>query len=437
MDKQSSSKKFSRSPSAISLFSGAGGFDTGLEMAGFTLVSALDNDRDCIETLRLNKDAAIAIPGQPGRTFLKDTQIFEDDVWTLDPSLLKPQSVTADWTPDLLVGGPPCQPFSSSGRQLSLLDPRGRLFEAFVHMTLQLRPRFVLFENVRGLVTAIGRKGEPGEALQVVNNAFEELGYGTRWALLNAADYGAPQRRVRLFMVASRSTPLPAFPAPTHARNPGQDGLFHHREPWNTLGEFLRNRPKPAPDEIVRPSSRLQSQLAGIPDGCGLRSPGARETTRPGGHWGYKQGTFIASLNQPARTVTTSTQDWIREADGSLRRLTSREAAALQGFPPQWQFAGSSSSRLRQIGNAVPSLLGLVIGRELVQALASSEGGRPTSAPLPTALWASIVYTRREVTRNAESRQRAKEQTSTPVALRKGLGSLDPRPPSAKTRTRS
>src|SRR5581483_1030294 len=176
---------------------------------------------------------------------------------------------------------------------LSIEDPRGRLFEEFARLVAGLRPRLVLFENVRGLVTSRGPSGEPGEVLSLVREAFERLGYATTFALLNAADFGVSQRRVRCFMMAACEGVLPVFPEPTHDEHPVND-FFAARLPWVTLGTFLAGRPAPAEGEIVRPTPQLAAQLATLKPGNGLKSAGARETTRPGGHWGYRQGTFIA-----------------------------------------------------------------------------------------------------------------------------------------------
>src|SRR5205085_2943624 len=146
-----------------------------------------------------------------------------------------------------------------------------------VRLAAGLRPRVILFENVRGLVTARGPRGEPGEALQLVREAFEGIGYATSFALLNAADYGVPQRRVRCFMLATRCTRLPTFPIPMRAERP-DGGLFDPAAPWVTLGEFLAVHPEPPTDEIVRPTPALAALLASVRDGSGLKSAGARES---------------------------------------------------------------------------------------------------------------------------------------------------------------
>jgi DNA (cytosine-5)-methyltransferase 1 len=420
------SRNSTRRPALVSLFTGAGGLDIGLEHAGFGTVAAVDSDPDCAKTLRLNKGRRLECI-----TPLSDAVVLDSPIEKIEPEHLRPEDAPDDWVPDLLAGGPPCQPFSSAGNMLALDDPRGRLFEHFVRIAEGLKPRLILFENVRGLVTAVGPSGEPGEALALVKKAFESIGYSSRFALLNAADYGAPQRRVRLFMLATSCTVLPSFPAPTHAESP--EPLFGTL-PWRTLGAFLEEGAIASEDEIERPSATLAPLLETLAPGSGLKSPGARETTRPGGHWGYKQGTFVADPNRPARTVTASaTQDWIRDPQGRLRRLTWRECAALQGFPAEWEFAGNKASRFRQIGNAVPAVFGKVLGEALLTALASPVDGKVESAPLPDACVSAIDYTKREHRRNGASRRAVRsaslnENDAHALSQLKGLGSVEGSP---------
>jgi DNA (cytosine-5)-methyltransferase 1 len=412
---------------SISLFTGAGGLDIGLEQAGFCTLFAVDSGEDAVCTLQINRQAQIPIGN--GRTFLQETVILPPGgIEAVTAEHLRCMGVGPSWVPDLMAGGPPCQPFSSSGKMLSLEDPRGRLFEHFVRLAAALRPKLILFENVRGLVTARGPRGEPGEAIFLVKEAFERIGYGTTFALLNAADHGVPQRRVRCFMMASQCTELPLFPEPTHAETPTAS-LFDRRLPWVSLGALLETLPPPPEEEVVCPTPRLAEQLGKIADGSGLKSAGAREATRPGGHWGYRQGTFIADLKQPARTITASaSQDWIRLSSGSLRRLTLRECAAIQGFPLEWQFAGTQASRFRLVGNAVPVTFGRVLGEALITVLRGGKRTRPQSASFPSEFLSAIAYTRREQTRNGESRVEARRKVRngfTNLAEIKGLGSAD------------
>jgi DNA (cytosine-5)-methyltransferase 1 len=214
----------------------------------------------------------------------------------------------------------------------------------------ELKPKALLFENVRGLVTARDHHGRPGGVIKTILREFEDCGYSCRTSLLNAADYGSHQRRVRCFIVAVKHGVAPHFPLPTHARSVsgGVRGLFDDTptQPWRTLGDFLSHHADNDATNWTRPTKQLTDALAGVAAGSGLISRGVVERTRPGGHWGYRQGTFIADPNLPARTVTgSSSQDWIRLDDGSLRRLTLREVARLQGFPDEWVLEGSKAEK--------------------------------------------------------------------------------------------
>jgi len=397
-------------PTLVSLFTGAGGLDVGLERAGFRTIAATDFDGNCIATLEESQAKRIPIDGDRSHFHLEGAKILRADVVELVPEQL---GVRPGLEIDLGIGGPPGQPFSSAGAQLGFEDPRGTLFEHFARIVGQIRPKMFLFENVRGLATARGPSQVPGEALHLVREAFEKNGYSTRCVLLNSADFGSYQRRVRLFMIGSRVPFLPDFPDPTHSQAVSSDTTPRSR-PWRTLREFLATRTSPNEDEVVRPSAQLLRQLQDLPSGTGLKSMGVKEATRPGGHWGYKQGTFIADPEKPSRTVTAaSTQDWIRLADGSLRRLTLSECSALQGFPEDWQFQGSKAARFRQVGNAVPSVFGEVIGRKLISCLVdlngnSLDGRRARSEPLPPEIIESIRYTIRDEARNGKSRPRSR-----------------------------
>jgi DNA (cytosine-5)-methyltransferase 1 len=390
----------------VSLFTGAGGLDLGLERAGFKTLAALDFDEDCVETLRLNQAAGVALTREDSETHLSGAAILHGDVADVTTEDLL-AGARRGGQPTVLAGGPPCQPFSSAGRQKGIHDPRGQLFEHFVRLAGEMQPQYILFENVRGLATARGVDGIPGQVLARVRDMFEGVGYATRFALLNSADYGSPQRRVRLFMLGTRIGSPPQFPPATHGKNANSDLVTL---PWVSLGDFLRGLPQPPPDDdVVEPSTNLARQLADVRDGSGLRSPGRVEPSRPGGHWGYKQGTFIANLQLPARTVTAaSTQDWVRLPGQPLRRLTLRECASLQGFPGEWVFAGSKASRFRQIGNAVPLIFGEVLGRAIAKHAEQLSPDEPlTSAPIPKAIQSAIAYTHRDDARNGSVRPRS------------------------------
>lgn len=396
-------------PRVVSLFAGAGGFDVGLERAGWETVVATDIDTGCIKTLQAAQEHKITVRGWPNRFHLQSAVIKAADVRDLSGSDLKPPGAARDWQPDLLVGGPPCQPWSSAGLQKGFTDEQGDLIHHFIRLTAELRPRFVLFENVRGLVTAIGKTGRPGEVLRGIQRAFEDISFATSFATLNSADYGAAQRRVRLFMFASSEYELPAFPKKTHYRR-GKDSTGPCSKNWIRLADFLAGLPSVSPDEVVRPSPKRAAELATLQPGTGIRTSGRIENNRPGGHWGYRQDSFIANPNLPSRTIrAATTPDWIRLPDGTHRRLTWSECAALQGFPSVWPFDGTVTSKFRQIGNAVQADVAEALGRVLLAALRPDNlAHRPESRPLPTELGERIRYTRAEHRTNGSHRIRVR-----------------------------
>lgn len=309
----------------------------------------------------------------------------------------------------LLAGGPPCQSWSSAGHQQGLDDPRGKLISDFARLANEMDVRWLLFENVRGLLTARGLDGRPGSALEMLRRRLLDYGFQTTVTLLNGADYGVAQRRVRLFILGYRSGDEPIFPTPTHARDvDGSNALL----PWRTLGECVVGLDPLSDDEVIRASATLARQLSALKPGTGLKSPGKKETTRPGGHWGYKQGAFVADMSLPSRTITASgQQDWIIDPALGLRRLCPRECAAIQSFPEWWQWDGSRSTQYRLIGNAVPPKLASAVGAQLARhcskpRLALAVGGADLR-PLPQVLEAAIRYTQRDEARNGASRKAA------------------------------
>jgi len=374
----------------VSLFSGAGGLDIGLERAGLSAISLNEIEEVFCETLRANSSSA----HEDGVAYFREAEIIHADVRDLAS-----RDVSLGKEVDLVVGGPPCQAFSSSGKQLSVLDPRGALVSEFCRMISEIKPRMFLFENVRGVVTARDRAGEPGGVIRGLLQAFEEIGYSCRAALLNAADYGAYQRRVRCFIIGSAAGEAPRFPKPTHSREPD---LF--TQPWKTLGEFFEVHEDLDEAQYVFPTTEAARKLAEVPDGSGLKSPGRKERTRPGGHWGYRQGMFVADQSLPARTVTgSSSQDWVRR-NGVLRRITLREAKLLQGFPRDWRIAGSKAQQFKQIGNAVPAVFGETLGQRIVSFLDDYPRSAPVAIELPDSFRGYIEYTKRDQERNAEER---------------------------------
>jgi DNA (cytosine-5)-methyltransferase 1 len=389
---------------AVSLFSGAGGLDIGLERAGWDVVSATDIMRDSMRTLIESQAAGIPVRGRPS-THMAGTRLIEADVRELSASDLRPQHAVEGWRPDLLVGGAPCQPWSSAGHQKGLEDPRGQLIAHMLRLIDETSPRLVLFENVRGLVTAAGPNGVPGEVLRSIQQDLADMGYASRVATLNAADYGAAQRRVRLLLMATSDHTLPGFPEPTHDRLQA-----HGRKPWVSLRELLASLPAPDVADVVRPSGERAEALRALVPGKGIKTGGRVMNNRPGGHWGYRQDSFLADLDLPSRTIrAASTPDWIRLPGEDLRRLTWRECAALQGFPRDWAFTGNMASRFKQIGNAVQVDMAEAVGEVLLDALRRGPSETPpVTPPWPPELVKRVRYTQSEHRVNGSLRVRVR-----------------------------
>lgn len=377
-------------PRYVSLFSGAGGLDIGIERAGLEPVSLCEIENEFCNTLKRNQGWMHS----DGRTYLEHAKILNADIREVSHKDLYSGSSL-----DLVVGGPPCQAFSSSGKQLSVLDPRGALVSEFYRIVDALKPKMFLFENVRGLVTARDKAGEPGGVVTELIHILEEIGYSCRAGLLNSADYGSHQRRVRCFIVGSRKGEAPDFPEPEF-----QKGASLFGRNWRSLQEFLATHADTDEANFTYPSKTLLAQLQNIPDGCGIKSPGKAEATRPGGHWGYRQGTFIADLSLPARTVTGSaSQDWVRW-NNVLRRLTFNEVKLLQGFPEDWAVEGTKAQQYKQIGNAVPAVFGEALGNIIVSHLNNFPSTKPVRIGVPDSFKGYMEYTKRDHARNKDAR---------------------------------
>lgn len=405
----------------ISLFSGGGGLDLGFEAAGWECLYASDIDKRSVETLKLNQGKVIG-----GRSLLSQAVIEQADVASISGREILDKIGRVKGEIPLLVGGPPCQSWSSAGHQKGFDDPRGRLFSDYIRVASDCGVRWLVFENVRGLLTARGPDGLPGSALTHIRRELLKAGFQTEVDLLNAADFGVPQRRVRLFLIGFREGDRPLFPEPTHTRN--FDLMSGDKQPWVSMRQCLSQMAPLTDEEIIRPSEMLRAQLNLIPCGSGVKSPGKAESTRPGGHWGYKQGAFVADQDLPARTITASgQQDWIRDPHHGLRRLSPKECAALQTFPAMWEFAGKKADQYRQIGNAVPVRLAYEVAKKIRGLVASVPSARVEIAPvkmdllpLRPHLVSAIDYTVREEMRNGESRRAAPSRRFTGLQTSKG-----------------
>lgn len=301
-------------PSVVDLFAGAGGLSLGFESAGFK-VQGFEMDSDCCSTYNLN------LSGPCHRTVLH-----------LESNL--PYA-------DVLIGGPPCQPFSVAGRQSGLTDERNG-FPAFVSAVRRIRPKIFIVENVRGVYY------RNKEYINSVCRELASLGYVVDRKLLNAVDFGIPQKRERVFIV-------------------GHDGGWRWPRPESkkvTAGDALGAMAFEAPTDGLYLTANMDRYIANYEK--------KSKCVRP----------RDLHLDQPSRTLTcrnlagaTSDMMRIRLDDGRRRRLSVTEAARLQSFPDRWEWTGALGSRFSQIGNAVAPLLALALAKCVQGALIGTADG--------------------------------------------------------------
>lgn len=338
----------------ISLFSGAQGLDLGLEMAGIQTAVGQDMEPSCVQTMAAN--GRRAIPG---------------DVRAIRAEDLLEASGMVRGEPFLICGGPPCQPFSTAGRRMGINDPRGSLFVDFVRMIDEIRPRFFVMENVKGLLSAklrdTGGSASETKVLDIILEEFRRLRYKTVFGLLDAVNYGVPQFRERFVMIGSRDNEPIFLPVPTHFQ---KHQLPEHR--WMTLEQTIKGL-ESVPGECGSfPESRLQ-YLRMIPEGGNWKSlpPDTAEKAMGGAYrsGGGKVGFFRRlSYAQPSPTLVTSpTQKATMMCHPTQDRpLSVAEYARIQQFPKDWRIMGATQEKYKQIGNAVPVGLAKAIGDTIV-----------------------------------------------------------------------
>lgn len=350
---------------AVSLFSGAMGFDLGLERTGrFRVLAAVERDAACCAAIRANHAA--------GRVGGPDFRLYERGVEALEPDRVMADLGLEPGALDLLCGGPPCGPYSHAGRRRGVRDPSGLAAWQFLWCLKALRPRAFVLENVPGLLSArLSRAGAKGSVLRELLSDVPAA-YRVDVVVANAADYGAAQTRRRVFLVGNRLSRTARLPLPTHG--PRGSGLPSYR----TLREALAGLP--SPDLVgARYSARRRAALARVPPGGNWRDLPADVARAEMGkayfHSGGRPGWFRRlSWDEPAPTLTTDPAAAMvcRCHPDEVRPLTVAECARLQGFPDDWVFSGTMAEQYRQIGNAVPVPLGEAVGR-MVAVLLSCE----------------------------------------------------------------
>lgn len=298
----------------VSLFSGAGGLDLGFRMAGHQILWANDLYEDAVKTYRENIGSHIVC---------KDIiKIKEHDI----PDC------------DIVIGGFPCQGFSVANTKRNEKDERNQLYKQLIRIIKAKKPKFFLAENVKGILTL-----SHGEVFKMIINDFSSMGYKVQYKLMNAADYGVPQTRMRVIIVGVRNDVNfeYIYPTPSHNKD-GNEGL----KKWVSVAEALADLPNPD-----MPNNMLNHEYS-------------KYKLNFNGYIGHR----ALNPEKPAPTVTARGDDKggvviLPHPNGS-RRMSCRELATIQSFPLDFLFIGKRSSIYRQIGNAVPPLLAYALAKE-------------------------------------------------------------------------
>lgn len=364
--------KNSKKPIALSFFSGAMGLDLGMEKAGFEIRLACEHDKYCRQTIALNK---------PNIALLGDIINYEPN------DVLKAAGLTRNDDVDVIVGGPPCQAFSTAGKRQGFNDLRGNVFLKYIDLALDIRPKFIVIENVRGLLSCpmehrphnqrgdgfpdLSKDELKGGALNFVVSRLEKAGYGVSFNLYNSANFGAPQVRERVILICSRDGQIPPFLEPTHS----EDSSFNLPK-WQTFRSCVSNIPKH--QHLNFPEKRLKYyKLLGpgqnwknLPDSLQQEAMG-KSYYSGGGKTGFLRR---LAWDKPSPTLVTHpampATDLAHPEEN--RPLSIEEYKRIQQLPDSWELAGPLIQQYKQVGNAVPLGLGAAVGN-LVKKLIEGE----------------------------------------------------------------
>ncbi len=355
----------------VSLFSGGGGLDLGLEQAGFETRVCVDLEHYACETLRRNQGSEMG----DERRFLARAKIIEGDVCRVNGAELLRAAGLRSGQAALLAGGPPCATFSIAGRRTGLAHQTGRLFEEYVRLLRAVRPKALIYENVKGLLSAVDEDGAPGGAFGRIFGAIAAEGYALSHLTVNMADYGVPQARERVIIIGRRGRRPPAFPPATCSdpRRPrlGAGGL--PLPPWRDVAWALRGLPAAAPAGTKDPAVPNHVARAHSEDVIAsfARTPAGRRNQR------YKRDRLL--WDRPSKVIRAQGK---LKPDGSgqkhsshqslhpseHRQLTPRECARIQTFPDSYWLPSQFVNAYRVVGDAVPPTFARLLGKSLLDA---------------------------------------------------------------------
>lgn len=337
-----------RKPTSISLFAGGGGMTLGMRAAGFHTLFATDIEKSAADTFAHN---------------MPDVPFFHGDVRRLTRDKL--QSYLNEEAVDVVVGGPPCQGFSTIGDQ-NPADARNGLFWCFVRVVDWVRPKCFVMENVNYLRTQYGGRYE-----REIVSAFERLGYNVSVETLNAADYGVPQIRKRVFFVGTKSDAPFAWPLPTHGV-PGQP----HASVWSVISDLRRERDDIANHTFLNHGETVVARYKLVPEGGRMPPPSElpEEIRRKNFGNTYKR----LHRKKPSLTLVPGNNAFpIHPVEH--RSLTPREAARIQTFPDEHILFGTRAEQCKLVGNAVPPMLAQALGASVLAHLRAASQRKPSS----------------------------------------------------------
>lgn len=333
----------------VSMFAGAGGLDIGAHLAGINIKYASDINEDCVKTLESND--------------IFDNSIKEAiDINDIDVSSIKKKLQDEDYDKIFLIGGPPCQPFSKAGYWVtnSKRDPmndKRNMIPAYFRIIKELSPDVVVMENVESILHPSNIK-----IVEYIKEQFENLDYKMNYYKLNAADYGLPQKRKRVFFIASKEHFEVNFKP--FRSDKKKDDLPDYEPVVNWIGDFK--------SEFKPVEGKWSGELTEIPPGKNYISLSEKEGhPNPRFVAGKRYWSSLLKLSPllPSWTIIASPGHWEGPFHWENRKITNEEAAAIQTFPRKYKFFGGETSVRKQIGNAVPPLLSRIIFEEVIKCI--------------------------------------------------------------------
>jgi len=349
----------------VDLFCGCGGLSYGFEQEGFKTILGIDHDKAAIDTFRMNHKNA--------KTILGDIREISNEKIL---SELNGNKV------DVIIGGPPCQGLSLSGPR-KLEDPRNQLYLSFIRIVSLINPKYVLIENVPGMVSLF-----KGKIKDEIIKSLEELGYKVNYKILRSSDYGVPQHRKRVFFVGYNESNDFDFPLPTHNEN--GDGLLKKMVSTydalsdlprlnDTLGQKVQQYALPIQNDYQK--LMRNNSLSVLNHIAANHSEKVKETIKL-----VPPGKNYKSLPEELKNIRNFNVAWTRFPDHAPsptidtghrhhfhyyedRVPTVRECARLQSFPDTFEFIGNKTEQFRQVGNAVPPLLAKKLARKILEGL--------------------------------------------------------------------